>query len=89
MTNNRARSEPTAVSTMICSGGMVIFAISFSHLNRCHHPLPRSIESVPSSIFSVICAVGLRLEARIAVGTDTNSAIRLRTVPFFGPDMSR
>ena len=62
--NTKARSEPTPVSTMICSGGMLIFAISFSHLNLCHQPLPRSIESVPSSIFSVIWAVGLRLESR-------------------------
>ena len=73
---------------MICSGGMEILAISISQRNRCHQPLPRSMDSVPSIILSVSCAVGRRLASRIAVGTETNSAMRLRTVPFFGPERS-
>ena len=68
----------------ICSDGIVTPAIPSSHLNRCHLVLPRSMESVPSSIFSVSCAVGRRLVSRIAAGTETNSARRLRTVPSWG-----
>ena len=64
----------------------MILAISSSHLNFCQRELPRSMLSVPSSIFSVSCAVGRRLLSFTAVGTETNSAIRLRIVPRLGPD---
>ena len=80
----RAKSEPTVVKTTIWFAGMLILAISSSHLNRCQRVLPRRALSVPSNILSVSCVVA-RFESSTAVGTDTNSASRFRTVPFFGP----
>ena len=80
--------DPITVRTTICSGGIATSAMPSSHLKRCHRVLPRNAFSVPLSMLAVSCAVGRPLASRTTVGTDTNSAILRRTVPFLGPETS-